>query len=66
MLRRPDGRVFTKSGAVLRVAIELGWPWRALAVFLVVPPPLRDAVYDLVARHRRRGLVGEACDIGER
>ncbi len=66
VLRRPDGRVFTKSGAALRVAIELGWPWRALAGFLVVPRPLRDAVYDLVARHRRRGLVGEACDVGER
>jgi len=66
VLRQPDGRVFTKSGAALRVAIELGWPWRALAAFLAVPPPIRDAVYDVVARHRRRRLVGEACDLGER
>ncbi len=66
VLRRRDGRVFTKSGAALRVAIELGWPWRALAVFLVVPPPIRDAVYDVVARHRRRRLVGEACEVWER
>jgi predicted DCC family thiol-disulfide oxidoreductase YuxK len=66
VLRRPDGRVFTKSGAALRVAIELGWPWRALAAFRLAPPPIRAAVYDVVARHRRRRLVGEACEVGER
>ena len=66
VLRRADGRVFTKSGAALRVAIEIGGPWRAVAAFLAVPPPLRDAAYDIVARHRRRRLAGEACDLGGR
>lgn len=70
VLRRPDGRVFTKSTAALRVAVELGWPWRALGAFLAVPRPLRDVAYDFVAR-RRRSLqpAGYACPLpppGER
>lgn len=49
-----DGRVSSKSTAVLRIARELGWPWRLATVFRVVPRPVRDVVYDLVARSRYR------------
>jgi len=47
-------RVFTRSAAALRIAMALGWPWRALGVLLVLPRPLRDAAYDFVARRRYR------------
>lgn len=46
------GRLHQKSGAVLRIARALGLPWSACAIFLVVPAPVRDAVYDFVARRR--------------
>jgi predicted DCC family thiol-disulfide oxidoreductase YuxK len=46
-------RVYSRSAAVLRVAFHLNRAWPILAVFLMVPRPLRDAVYDWVARHRR-------------
>lgn len=50
-----DGeRVFFRSGAALRIARELAWPWPLLWALLVVPRPLRDAGYDFVARHRYR------------
>lgn len=50
-----DGdRVFVRSTAVLRIAARLPWPWRALAAALVVPAPLRDVVYRMVARYRHR------------
>jgi len=55
--------VLTKSSAVLRVLRYLGGVWRPLGVLAaIVPRALRDAVYDLVARHRHR-LVrgGPAC-----
>ncbi|HJS47927.1 MAG TPA: DCC1-like thiol-disulfide oxidoreductase family protein [Gemmatimonadales bacterium] len=65
VLRRADGRISTKSTAALGVATGLGWPWRALAILRLVPRPLRDAAYDLVARHRRRAR-GETCEVGER
>ncbi|MCS7046133.1 MAG: thiol-disulfide oxidoreductase DCC family protein [Gemmataceae bacterium] len=49
-----QGRVFTRSEAVLRMARYLAWPWAALAWCLVLPRPLRDWMYDIVARHRYR------------
>jgi len=46
-------RVRTKSGAVLEVLSYVGGGWRVLALLgALVPRPVRDAAYDLVARHR--------------
>ena len=47
-------RVFTKSDAVVFVAGQLGWPWKAAKLIRVVPKPIRDRVYDRVARNRYR------------
>lgn len=64
VLAMPDGRVFTKSGAVVRLAMAMGGPWRlAGAALWLVPAPLRDWGYDIVARNRKRffGTVDDAC-----
>jgi predicted DCC family thiol-disulfide oxidoreductase YuxK len=47
-----DGRFFVRSAAVLRVARGLRFPWSLAYVFVAVPRPLRDWVYDIVARNR--------------
>ncbi|MFI5176951.1 MAG: thiol-disulfide oxidoreductase DCC family protein [Vicinamibacterales bacterium] len=47
-----DGRMYTRSAAVLRIARGLRAPWPLVYGFVVVPRPLRDWVYDVVARHR--------------
>ena len=47
-----QGRVFTRSTAVLRIARHLAFPWPLAYVFLAVPRPLRDWIYAIVARHR--------------
>jgi len=59
-----DGQLFRKSTAVLRIARRLPLPWSAAAVCLVVPRPLRDAAYGVVAavRHRLAGR-SNACEI---
>ncbi len=44
----------TKSSGALRVAVKLGGIWTLMGVFLIVPPFIRNAVYDLVAKHRYR------------
>jgi predicted DCC family thiol-disulfide oxidoreductase YuxK len=47
------GEALVKSDAALTVLSKLpGWGW--VRVLLMVPKPLRDAVYDLVARNRYR------------
>lgn len=42
------------SAAVFAIWSGLGWPWRALTLFRLVPRTLRDTIYRLVARHRYR------------
>jgi predicted DCC family thiol-disulfide oxidoreductase YuxK len=50
-----DGAVRTRSNAVIAVLRSLGGWWRVMAAVMgVVPRMLRDAVYDGVARVRRR------------
>ena len=48
------GRVYTRSDAVLRIARRLRFPWPLLSACIVLPRPLRDRLYDLVARRRYR------------
>ncbi|MBL8755771.1 MAG: DUF393 domain-containing protein [Planctomycetes bacterium] len=48
------GRVRVKSGAALAIARGLRLPWPLLSAFWLVPYPLRDLVYDWIARNRYR------------
>jgi len=54
MLVVQDGRTLTESDAALAIASGLGWPWRAASAARIVPRPLRDAAYRLIARNRYR------------
>jgi len=47
-------QVTIRSDAGMRIAQYLGGPWRLASGGRAVPRVLRDAVYDLVARHRHR------------
>ena len=51
-------RVLLRSDAALRVAAYLGGWFHLARVAAILPRPIRDAAYDLVARHRHQ-LVGE-------
>lgn len=48
------GRVYRKSTAALLVARRLDGLWPLLGVFLLVPRPLRDAIYDWIGSRRYR------------
>jgi predicted DCC family thiol-disulfide oxidoreductase YuxK len=47
-----DGKSFRKSTATLKVMKELGGAWKILYVFILVPAPIRDYFYTLVAKTR--------------
>jgi predicted DCC family thiol-disulfide oxidoreductase YuxK len=49
-----DGVVYVRSAAALRIARRLGFPWVLGYALMIVPRPLRDAIYDLVALRRYR------------
>ena len=55
VLRTEEGRLLVRSEALLVALTRLGGGWRAAAaVARLLPRPLRDAVYDAVARARKR------------
>lgn len=45
-------RALSRSTAVLHIAKDLGAPWSLCFAFILVPPFIRDAVYQWVARNR--------------
>lgn len=49
-----NGKALMRSDASVEIARHLRAPWRWAAVMAAVPRPLRNAVYDLVARRRYR------------
>lgn len=61
-----DGAAYFRSAAAIRLARRLRLPWRLLALVRVVPRPLRDCGYDLVARHRYRWFGRrESCSVSD-
>ncbi|QLC23535.1 DUF393 domain-containing protein [Parasphingopyxis sp. CP4] len=61
-----DGQIFQRSTAVVHIAKRLPWPWRIAAALWIIPRPIRDGLYNLIARHRYRifGRV-ESCGIAD-
>ncbi|MGH8739919.1 MAG: thiol-disulfide oxidoreductase DCC family protein [Burkholderiales bacterium] len=56
------GKAYRKSTAALRIARRLDAAWPLLAALLVIPRPLRDALYDWIGRRRYRWFgKREAC-----
>lgn len=47
-----EGTAYVRSTAALRIARRLTAPWPLLYLFIAVPRPLRDAVYNWIAHHR--------------
>ena len=59
-----DDGVHVRSTAALRVLRGLGLPYSLLYPFIVVPRPIRDAVYDGIAARRYRWFGrSEECRI---
>lgn len=60
-----QGRAFTKSHGYFEVARFLGGWWKLALAFRIIPRPLRDWAYDMIARNRYRwfGKTAEACQL---
>jgi len=57
-----DHTVYTQSAAVVRILWLVGGWWRVLAVILfIIPAPLRDGMYRLIARNRYRWFGTQPC-----
>jgi len=59
-----NGTVYTKSTAALRVCRYLTGAWPLLYGFIIIPPFIRNAVYDYVAKNRYKWFgMQEKCMI---
>jgi len=47
-----NGKVYRSSTAGLRLYNKLPWYWKWTQVFWIVPPFLRNGIYDFIARNR--------------
>lgn len=47
-----NGKAFIKSGAALRICLRLKNLWPLMMGFIIVPPFIRNAVYDYIAKNR--------------
>ncbi|HXC06030.1 MAG TPA: DCC1-like thiol-disulfide oxidoreductase family protein [Bacteroidia bacterium] len=49
-----NGKAYLRSSAALRIAANLGFAWNLFLIFYILPPFLRNAAYDFIARNRYR------------
>ena len=57
-------KLFTKSTAALKILKQLGAPWSLLWIFVLIPRPIRDLIYDFIARRRYRWMgKSEVCRV---
>jgi predicted DCC family thiol-disulfide oxidoreductase YuxK len=47
-----NNHVYTKSSAALRVCMRLNSIWKIFIVFIIIPKPIRDYIYDFIANNR--------------
>jgi predicted DCC family thiol-disulfide oxidoreductase YuxK len=48
------GKVYTESDAAIKVARLLPLPWKMAVLFKIIPRPLRNSIYRIIARNRYR------------
>jgi predicted DCC family thiol-disulfide oxidoreductase YuxK len=59
-----DGVAHQKMDSLIAALDALGWPWRAVSVLKLLPKPLRNTLYDFIARNRHRFFGRkDNCDI---
>jgi predicted DCC family thiol-disulfide oxidoreductase YuxK len=54
VLLEEPGKLRVRSDAALAIVAGLGGGWKLVQVFRIIPRPVRDWVYDVIARHRFR------------
>ncbi|WP_223590109.1 thiol-disulfide oxidoreductase DCC family protein [Neobacillus bataviensis] len=47
-----NNKPYLKSTAALRVCMKLRGAWRLFSLFIVIPKPFRDFVYEVIANNR--------------
>jgi predicted DCC family thiol-disulfide oxidoreductase YuxK len=54
MIYASDGRYYLRSSAVLNILKDMGGAWKLFYCLIIIPQPVRDFLYKLVAKYRYR------------
>ncbi len=59
-----EGKYYSMSTAILMILKELGSGWQLLYGFIIIPRPIRDWIYRLIAKYRYRwfGKTNKLCE----
>jgi predicted DCC family thiol-disulfide oxidoreductase YuxK len=49
-----NDKTYRKAEAALKALAELGWPWKILLIFSLLPDKVLNLFYDLIAANRYR------------
>jgi predicted DCC family thiol-disulfide oxidoreductase YuxK len=61
-----NNKVYYKSTAALRISKKLKGLFPMLYIFIVIPKLIRDNVYDLIAKHRKKIIKNDySCEFVE-
>lgn len=59
-----NGKHYERSSAVLKIVKKFPGLWKLLYLFIIVPKPLRDFVYDIIADNRYKWFgKKESCRV---
>lgn len=59
-----ENQIYTKSTGALKVAKQLSGAWPLMYAFIIIPPFIRDAAYELIAKNRYKWFgKKDACAI---
>lgn len=59
-----NGKIFFKSSAAFQIARKLDGFWKLLYIFIIIPPFMRDRIYDFIASNRYKWFgKTETCRI---
>ncbi len=59
-----NGKIFFKSSAAFQIARKLDGFWKLLYIFIIIPPFMRDGIYDFIASNRYKWFgKRETCRI---
>ncbi|MCJ7840451.1 DCC1-like thiol-disulfide oxidoreductase family protein [Lederbergia sp. NSJ-179] len=62
MILIEDGKFYCKSTAALRICKHLKGLWPLAYLFIVIPTPIRNLVYDFIAKNRYKWFgKAESC-----
>jgi predicted DCC family thiol-disulfide oxidoreductase YuxK len=57
------GEFYTQSNAIIRCLSDTFWLLKPILVFLLVPSFIRNKIYNLVAKNRKRIFKGQTCGL---